>query len=841
MCVPRSWRDTVLRDIEDEAAERGRSRWWVAGQILMIGLRMRPRITGDMFVTDVRYALRSLWRSKAFAGGALTVFAVGIGINIATFAAVDRVLFRPLPFAESDQLVQLRTCNRETGECGGRFPPAVIKEAGGLTTIGPPAVVAFAERLRINGADDEVPPLWLHDASMNLLDVLGVTPAVGRNVSAEEARVGTRVAILSHESWQMKFDGSAEVLGRSLRTSGGTVPIIGVLPRGFVAPAWAAPSAAWDGLVFSPEPWPLAPIARLRPGATAAQAAAEIDTLVATLAPRLHDPRRPQAPLPFIRVDPLESTVFEASAKPAAVVAGAAALVLLLASANLAGLMFTRGRSRERELALRVALGASRLRIVTATLVEVGVLCLAGAAVAVLFLAWAGEILRALLPPLLARYALAGTDWRAVAAAIVASLVCTVLAGLWPGLRASRVRPTDALVSAGGSAAHRKVAGARMLLGLEAAFGVVLVMAAVGTTRSFSNLLSEGVGLEPRGLYAVRLMPTPGAPPAPRLSPADQLVGYRARLSESRALPGVIGVAGADSVVGTGEAPLRGFSADQSMAGGRHEVSSGYFALLGTRLLAGREFTEVEVGERANLAILNTAGLQMVWPGVPASRAIGRTMTLAGDVPRVVVGVVPPQRIWYGAAETAAVFVPLGSNPAGYGGWLVRLVDEAPETVSTFSRALSRGTRQRVSVVSVRDSFTPGLSEPRFRAVMLGAFALSGLVIAAGGIFAMTAFGVTIRRRELGVRLALGAAPADLVRMVIREALVPVAVGAALGTAFAWAAADRLQVLLYRTDARDPGTAVLVCVVLLATAVVAAWGPAHRAGRVDPATVLRSQ
>jgi putative ABC transport system permease protein len=841
--VPQSWRETVLRDIEDEAAAHGKSGLWVAAQVLGVGIRLRPAVTGDMVMSDVRYTLRSLARSKTFALGAVTVFAVGIGINIATFAAVDRVLFRSLPFTESDRLVQLRMCNRESGECGGGFFPAVIEEAGTLTTIGRLAIVAFTERLRIDGADDETPPLLLHQSSMNLLDVLGVQPAVGRNVSAEEARVDARVAMLSHETWQLKFAGAQDILARQLRTSDGPVPIIGVLPKGFVAPAWVAPSGAWDGLVFYATPMPLAPIARLSPGASPAQAAAEIETLVATLEPRLRDPRRPAAegPLPYIRVELLESTLFENSAEQAALVAAAAALVLLLASANLAGLMLTRGRSRERELALRVALGASRLRIVTATLVEAGVLCLAGTTVAVFALIWGGEVVRSLLPPLMARYTLAGTDWRAVTVAIVASLVCTVLAGLWPGLRASRLRPTDALVSSSGSAGHRKVAGGRVLLGLEAAFGVVLVLAAVGTARSFSNLLSEGVGLDPRGLYAVRLTAAPGTPPAPRLTPAEQLTNYHARLAQSRTLPGVIGVAGADSVVGTGSAPLRGFSRDQSMRGGRYEVSAGYFALLGTRPVAGREFTDAEVGERANLAILNAAGVQLVWPGSSPASAVGRTMTLPGDVPRVVVGVVPAQRLWYGAAETAAVFVPLGSEPAVYGGWLVRLADDAPDTVAAFREALAAATGQRVTASSVSESYSPGLSEPRFRAVMLGTFALSGLVIAAAGIFAMTAFGVTIRRREMGVRLALGATPVDLVRLVIREALVPVAVGAALGVTCALVAADRLQVLLYRADARDPGTALLVCVVLLTTAVIAAWVPARRAGRVDPATVLRSQ
>ena len=793
-------------------------------------------------MTDLRYVLRSLWRAKGFALGAATVFFVGIGINLTTFSVVDRILFRSLPFAESERLVLLRACNAKTGECGGGFPDALMKEGAALKTVGPMGSVAFVASYQVNGASEDVPPLWLHQTSMNLLSILGVAPVVGRDVSEEEFRQDRRVALLSYESWQSKFGGAHDVLTRELRTSTGVVPIIGVLPRGFVAPVWATPSAAWDGLALFAAPPPLAPVARLTPGATPEQATAELGSLIAALGPRVRGPRdRPDAPLPFVRAELLESTLFDRSAEQASLIAVAAGLVLLLACANLAGLILARGRARERDMALRTALGASRARLIGTSVMETGVVCAIGATAAVIASLWAADVLQATLPPLMARYAAAATDWRSVTMVAIASLSCSLIAGLWAGLRAARVRPTDALLTASGSGGRRRLAGGSTLLGVEAALGVVLVVAAAATLRSFANLMNEGVGLDPRGLYTANLLAPPAAPPVPRPSPQESLARYERTLEENRGMPGVIAVAGADSIVGGGAAPMRGFSADRTIRGGRFEVSAGYFAALRSAPLAGREFTTDEVTTRAPVALLNQAGLTQIWPDVSPEQAIGRIMILAGEVPRTVVGILPALRSRYGEPSQPAVFVPLGTEPRSYSPWLVRLADDSPETAAAYRQALSSRTGSRVRLTPLVETLDASLREPRFRAMLFTAFAVCGLLIAGTGILALTLFNVALRRQEMGVRLTLGAAPGDLVRLVIREALVPVVLGAAVGVVAAFWAGKGLQAFLYHADARDPWTLALVVLVLLATAVIAAWIPARRASRVDPATVLRSQ
>mgnify|MGYP003377511532 FL=1 len=279
---------------------------------------------------------------------------------------------------------------------------------------------------------------------MGLLSILGVAPVVGRDVTEEETRQDRRVALLSYETWQSKFGGAQDVLTKELRTSTGVVPIIGVLPRGFVAPSWAMASAAWDGLAMFSSPQTVAPVARLAPGATTDQATAEIGALIAALGPRVRGPRdRPDTPLPFVRVEPLEATLFERSARQASLIAVAAGLVLLLACANLAGLILARGRVRERDMALRTALGASRARIISTTVMETGLVCALGASAAVLASLWTADVLRTVLPPLMARYAAAATDSRTVAVTLVASVLCSLIAGGWAGLRLSLIHISE--------------------------------------------------------------------------------------------------------------------------------------------------------------------------------------------------------------------------------------------------------------------------------------------------------------------------------------------------------------------------------------------------------------
>ena len=840
--IPRPWREVVLCDLDEEARARGKGSLWLAAHTVRVGLRLQPVVNGDTLMTDIRYVFRSLWRAKGFTLGAAAVFFVGIGINLTTFTVVDRILFRPLPFAEPDRLVLLRSCNVKTGECGGAFPSAVLKESASLKTIGPMAVVGFPEGYRVNGASDDSPPLVLHQTSMSLLSILGVVPVVGRDVTDDEMRQDRRVALLSYEAWQSRFGGTQDVLTKELRTGTGVAPIIGVLPRGFVAPAWAIASASWDGLALFANPQSIAPVARLAPGVTPDQATAEVGALIAALGPRLRGPRdRPDAPPPYIRVERLEATLFERSAKQATLIAVAAGLVLLLASANLAGLILARGRARERDMALRTALGASRARIIGTTVMETAVVCALGAMAAVVASLWTAEVLRTVLPPLMARYAAAASDWRTVTLTVGVSIVCSVIAGGWGGLRAARVRPTDALLTASGSGRRRGLAGGSTLLAIEAALGVVLVVGAVGTVRSFANLMNEGVGLDPIGLYTANLLPAPNTPPAPRPSPQQSLSLYEESLRRSVGLPGVVAVAGADSIVGGGAAPMRGFSTDRSIRGGRFEVSAGYFAALRSAPLAGREFTADEVAARAPVALLNPAGLRQIWPDVTPEQAIGRTITLAGEAPRTVVGILPALRSRYGELSQPALFVPLGTEPAFYSPWLVRLADDSPEAAAAYRQALSSRTGGRVRLTPLVEGLNVSLREPKFRAMLFTAFAVCGLLIAGTGILALTLFNVALRRQEMGVRLTLGAAPGDLVRLVIREALVPVMLGTAAGAVAAWWAGKGLQTFLYQADARDPWTLALVVIVLLATAVTAAWIPARRASRIDPAIVLRSQ
>jgi predicted permease len=843
--IPRSWRDAVARDIEDEARSTGRSRLWVIAQVARVGLRLRPGVSGGMIMSECRYILRSLWQSKAFAIGTVAVFAVGIGINLATFSVVDRLIIRPLPFADPGRLVLLRGCTAATGRCeSGSFPAAVFEESASLATLGPLSVVGFAQGHPLEGAGEDAQALVLYQASPNLLDVLGVTPVAGRSISDQERLERQAVVLLSAEVWAERFQRSPEVFERRVRAASGTAPIVGVLPEGFVPPAWVSTSASWEGVVLVTNPGSFAPIARLADGVSLEQAEAELQALGAALGPQLLGPRaRPDTPAPLLKVHPLTTeTLFERAAPQAMAITLAAVLLLALACVNVCGLMLARARARERELRIRIALGASRARVLGSSALEATMLSLSAGLGSVLLLWWTGDVLRSVLPPLLARYMVSPLEWRTVGILLLTCVACGVGASLWPAARSLKLMSATGPLD--GTASPRvagRLRGARLVLALQAALGVVIVAGAAGMVRSFTNLIDGGVGLQPQGLYGVSVVPPAGAPRPPRAAPADVIEGYARLLATSREIPGVVGVTGGDSLPGGGATALRGATVGADARAGLFEVSAGYFDVLGSRIVAGRDFTADDIASRADVAMLSRAALTMIWPDVAPQDAVGRTLTLEGHAPRRVVGVGPDLPSSYGRIAPPAVYVPLGTEPVMYISWLVRLADDDPETVSGFRAALASRLGGRVRVVPVAESYAPGLWDPRFRAVLFAAFAVCALVVASAGILALTLFGVSTRAREVGVRMALGASAPQIHRTVLGDALWPTVAGCAVGLVGVWITSTSLQGLYYKVDATDPMTLAAVVAVLVATACVAAWMPARRASSIDPAQVLRAQ
>jgi putative ABC transport system permease protein len=843
--LPASWRGAVQSDLEDEARAQRHGALWSSWQLVRLALPLRWAVTGHAMLSDLRYAGRSLGATPLFALTAIVTFALGIGVNIAVFSAVDRMLFRPLPYADVDRLMFLRDCSATTGACAGMFPsPVAYALAQQSATIEAVGVVGFAERFYLSREVDADAPLSMIGISPSLLKVLGVQPVIGRDAGTDEVAARRRLAWMSHETWTARLGGTPDVLGRRLFAGKGEAEVVGVLPRGFIPPAWTQQVPRWDGLVLdyegmadiAPTGGVSAPVVRLRTGATRAAAQAEIASLVSGLPLPAARPGRPPARRPTIQVDPVRDALLSIYRSYLWLVVAAAGTVLAVAAANLSTLLLVRGRARAQVGAVCAALGASRTRLARVALLESGIVCTGGALVTLVTLAFVGRSLRAVLPPIFARYSSSIDDTRVLGFSLLVACVSAVLAGLWPAWRASRVDLRTLLQATSRSGRFRTVGG-RSLLAIEAALGTALVLGGALCVRSFVGMTREDLGFVPTDLYALTVGPV-----ARPESPQAALAWYDTAIEALGALPGVRFVGGADVVVGSGAAPMRGLSSAYPGQGGRYQITARYFETIGTRLIAGRSITEAEIQAGANVAMLSDSAARLVWPDEPPSSVVGRTLLLPDDPPRIVVGVVPSFGSLSDTPRRPALYLPKGAQPSSFTDAVVRMEPGRALDIRTVRAALaSRAGEARVDVRYLPATLEPFLVDPRFRAVLLGTLALTGLILAAIGLYAAASADVTYRRYETGVRLALGASERDVARRVILDTCRPVLVGVLLGLMFSYWSAQFFQAFLRRVDGRDPWTYALVALTLVLTAVAAAWLPARRAASTDPATVLRAQ
>ena len=800
-------------------------------------------------MSDVRYAFRSLLRARWFTMGAVLTFAIGIGLNVAVFSIVDRMLFRALPYHDPDRLVLLRSCN-ERAFCGGSFPAVIAFEGQRrLTTIDDIAVAGMSGTYRLS-SDAEDQPLRLTRVSANLLRVLGVQPVIGRDFSDEDAAEKRRVGLLGHATWQRRFGGAPDLIGRTLGAGASAITIIGILPAEFIPPTWTAVDPKWDGIAMQtsgsvgigPDGMIAVPVARVAAGASIEAARAEVYALVAALGSELRraDALRPGGALPLIRVDPIQDSLFSRFRAHASLIAAAGVVLLLLACANLASLLVARGRSREHTIAIHASLGASWQRLVGSALVESVSVCLAGSAVALLALSLTSNALLSVLPPVFARYAAGVADLRVLGAAVAAALVCAVLAAVSPALHVARVDVLSILQHGPRRSRATGLRGGRALLVLESALAVTLVLGGLVIFTTFTRVAGQDLGFRPEGLYAISLR---GAPPAASLSPEARLVRYRQLLDTLASVPDVHSAAGADSPIASGVPPMHTLTPDDSIPGGRFQISAGYFQVVRTPFLAGRGFTEPEVESKALVAILNASGARTFFPGVPSAQIIGRPLVVGNEPSRTVVGVVPDLKERYNEVTDASLYLPLGAEPSNYPAAVVRMEPGKAPPLGLIQQRLMATLEGTVipEAFAMSTWLEGGLQDPRFRAVLFSILGVAALLLAAVGLYAVSRFEMTMRRYELGVRLSLGARGSDIRRMVLVDACRPIVVGMTFGLAGAYWTEQYLRSFMYGVQPRDPAIYAGAIAILLTTALVAAWIPAQRAARLDPSEVLRAQ
>jgi predicted permease len=806
---------------------------------------------------DVRYGVRSLRSTPAFTIVALTVLTLSIGASTAIFSVVDAVILRGLPFQEAERLVSVGELNLKTGSDWGLdlvAPQNFIDwreqqtAFTGLAAIGYSSISVKPE----NGQEPET--LETQAVTADFFSVLGSQPIIGRTFTADnEVNGRARVAVISYRLWQRRFGGAADVIGRPLPGQRGDFEVLGVMPPAFEYPVGAIrPTEVWIPNVFQPGDrvraneysYRLQVIGRLREDTSLEQAQAQMDQITARLAaatPHWFEDR-------VARVEPLREYLTRGVRTWMLMLLAAVGFVLLIACVNLATLMLVRLSARSRELVIRSAIGASRWDLVRALLAESVLLSLAGAALGA-FCAWLGvEALRSVIPADVPRVAAIAVDGRVLATTIVLAIVTGLLFSVVPVHQFSRTRAgagvTQLMRANTANPAQQWLSGA--LVTVEVALAVVLLVGAGLFLGSFARVTGVNLGIDPANVLTVHIRPLVG-PLATDMSMAEAQQRNRGRLQNIlervRAIPGVEVAA----LVGGG-VPLRGDLRTEAFGiPGRvlprgedldsNQISPDYFRAMRVPLLKGRFFADEDREGSEPVIIINDAAARKYFPGVDP---IGQMVQFLGT--RRIVGVVGsirhdgPEADWRRQG-----FVPLDQSRAIGATLVLRLSPSGGNVVPAVKSAVwSQFPGLALpDIRTLSQYFNNLIAQRRFNMLLLGLFGLLGIVIACAGIYGVMAYVVTQRTQEIGIRMALGAVPAAILRSVLGRAAIYLAGGLAIGLMGAWLLGGLVSGFLFQIPPHDLRVFAGVSALLVAAGLAAAWLPARRAARVDPLVALR--
>jgi predicted permease len=785
----------------------------------------------------VRQLIRGLTQSPAPTVTAIITFGLGIGVSMTALVATDRLLLRPLPFPEPENLVLLREYQGGTHSVG--MPAAFVarvQHAGAIESLTVVNWQLIAYRMT---PDDDARSLSFVRMAFSALRTLGVQPFIGRDFTEEDARLQRRLMLITHEAWHREYGGRADVIGQQLWSrQPGDPPfeIVGVLPRGFIAPQLAA-GTTWHGIMLG---WQVLdgtmntlslppPIARLKRGVSLSQAQAEVDVLVTQM--QADFPGKNDQPT-VVRLEPLRDALFARHAPTAIAMLSAATLVLLVACANLAGLLLVRARTQERRVAVRLALGATMRTVVGTACGEALVLAGAGTALALVVLGLTQQTLTAWFPESIGIYTGSVLELRMLAIAVALTGVSALGASVIPSWRLANTDVLPVLQGRPGGTRRSSLVGAGLLLTLEVAVATVLAIGAVLTVRTLINIQADDVGFQPDGLYTVSAQ----LPQQPDRSVL--LRQYLDMLDTLRAMPGVLSAGGADSLpmIGLVNRPLYGAAIGTQ----RCPVTGELMETLGMRLIAGRSISAADVQREIPVGVLSRDGLKYVWPHVTPEEAIGRFLEFPGEPAREVVGVVSDVRQQYLAPAIPTLYVPVGTERLSALLFAARLAPGSALRESELARRFEeRGLTPRlVRVAPVSPAFELSVVNQRFRARLFAGVGVVAVVLAMIGIYAVLTATISSRLAELGIRRSLGATRGDILALVFRDVGRAVVPGIGAGLVLAWWGGTFIESLLHGIEARDIPTFTVVAVLIAAAAAMAAWLPARRAIRVDPARIL---
>jgi putative ABC transport system permease protein len=790
---------------------------------------------------DLRYAQRSLRKSPGFTLVAILTLALGFGANIAVFTVVNGVLFRPLPFPNPGRLFLISYQSKEAGM--GLFDRDYLEYQQHIQAF--EQIATFNEDSATLTGAGEAARLQTADVTSSFFSVLEVNPAMGRAfLPAEEKHGNNRVVLLSDKIWRNRFGADANILGKAITLDGIAYSVVGVMPADFAFPHEAA---LWLPLEVGGDPGNFSTrevVGRLKPQASQQQALAELETLAKHLPPL---PVANRADM-VAEVLPMKDLVVGKIRKSLLIFMGSVGFVMLIACANVANLLLMRGTSRQREIAVRNALGASRGRVIRQLLTESTLLSLGGVLAGVL-LALLG------VPALLALAPVAGVprideihiDGWVLGFALLLGAFMGILFGLAPALQATGNRVRKFLALSGPALTARRATLRSTLVVSEIALALVLLTGAGLMLKSFMRMREVDLGFRTENVLTMTVdLPDASYPTVTAIQAFDSSI-----LTKLSNLPGVV-AAGAVNFMPLQPVLIQG---DFNLDGGRKlprdynvakpDVSPDYFRVMGIRLLKGRGFTDQDNSSAPGVVIISQSVARTLWPG---QDAIGQRITME-DNPKptdwlTIIGIVDDVRQRPTRRPLPAIYQPYQqvTRPLflSHMSFVVRTATDPQSVAAGMRGALHDVDKyQPVSIAALMDLSDASTAETWFQARLISTFSILALLLAAIGIYGVLAYAVTERTREIGIRMALGAKKSDVAFMLLKRTLLLVMAGVAIGGCGALALTRVLSKFLFEVKPTDPVTFLAVAAILAVTGIVAGLLPARRATRVDPVVALR--
>jgi putative ABC transport system permease protein len=801
--------------------------------------------TMEALIKDLRYSIRSLLKQPAFTLIAVATLALAIGGNSAMFTVVNAVLLRPLQYPESDRIVMLTGLNTVRGIAQSNMSAPDFadwqKQSQAFDQMAGFVVTGFVLR---NG--DETERVLGTLVTGDFFSLIRVAPLRGRVLQPGDQQPGKdNVAVISYGLWQRRFGGDERVVGRNVIIGTDSTTIVGVMPQGFDYPAQ---SEAWAPLAVDPSKERrdnryLNVIGRLKPAASVPQAQAQLDTINQRLAQSYNETNNGWS----VRVTTLQDGLVGRVRPSLLILLCAVVFVLLIACANIANLLLARGTSRQKEIAVRSALGASRFRIVRQLLTESFVLSFLGGAAGVLLSVWLTKLLIAISPANSPRFDEIRPDARVLMFTIGLTLLTALIFGLVPALQASRPDHAEGLKeSSRGTTSGRSNRIRGVLMVAEIALSFVLLAGAGLLIKSFMRLREVNAGFNPNNVITLRLSGPPGKFREGELR--DQF--FRQAIDGIQSIPGVesagmvlsVPLGGDTFNVGRSLIPEGRLAIpEESINAAYLPASPEYFHTLEIPLIAGRLFDRRDTNKMPKVVILNETLARQLWPG---QSPIGRHITIWRDekVPREIIGIVGETKTSLDDEPAAQMYVPYAQD-ANWGSmsFVIRTQGDPSATFSAIRneiRAVDNGAPV-YNMRTMNDVLTVSVGPRRTPMLLLSAFAGAALLLAMIGIYGVTAYYVTQRTQEIGIRIALGAQMSDVLSLVLKSGMVLTTIGVVVGLAGAFAVTRWMKTLLFAVRPTDWLTLAAVSACVLITALLACYFPARRASKIDPLAALR--